>query len=228
MITAIATRQGTDRNNADASAVFTTETGTTAACVVDMIGHADTAPDVGLLCAETAVRIGAQRGALAGLVSAAALVADPGDRDEPEPSGVAVLAIASEGEDTHLAWVGDCRAYSWTGTELRARTTPHSMGEFLRWNQDTDLAPQHDNWVRTDLAGTTPTTVALATAPAGELVLLLSDGVDDQVPPAVMARLVREHHADPQALATALVEAAQDQPSGDRDDATCVVLSITG
>ncbi|MER6911133.1 hypothetical protein ABT354_05595 [Streptomyces sp. NPDC000594] len=227
VITAVATRMGTDANNADAVAVFRSETGTTAACVVDMVGHAPTAPAVGRLCAETAARVGAQRGALAGLVAAGALVADPGAGEEPEPTGVAVLALASPGEETRLAWVGDCAAYGWDGTTLHPRTTPQSMGEFLRWNQDLDLAPEHDNWVRVDLATVVPTNVAVSSVPASErLVLLVSDGVTDQVPHHLMEDLVRQHATDPRALAQALVDAARAEPSGRRDDATVIVLDV--
>ncbi|MGW6455523.1 PP2C family serine/threonine-protein phosphatase [Streptomyces sp. NPDC055078] len=220
-----ATRQGTDDNNADATAVFTSASGTTAACIVDMIGHADSVPTVGQLLAETAIRIGAQRGALAGLLAAGMLVADPGGGEEPEPDGVAILAITEPGEETILAFVGDCRAYSWDGETLSPRTDRHTMGEFLRWNQDVDLAPEHDNWVRTSLAKATPTSVALSAAPAGELLILMSDGVDDQVDPEVMVQLVRDHHDDPDTLATALVTAAQARPSGRRDDATAIILA---
>jgi PPM family protein phosphatase len=227
VITAIATRQGTSENNADAVAVFTSEAGVTAVCVVDMIGHSPQAPAVGWLCAETAVRVGARSGPLAGVLAAAALVADPGTGTDPEPSGVTVLALAHPGEETRLAWVGDCAAYGWDGTTLHPRTTPQSMGEFLRWNQDTDLAPQHDNWVRVDLATAVATTVAVSAVPASEpLVLLVSDGVADQVPPHVMEHLVRQHATDPQTLAQALVDAARDQPTG-RDDATAAAVLLS-
>ncbi|MGW0926476.1 hypothetical protein ACWD3J_46895 [Streptomyces sp. NPDC002755] len=40
------------------------------------------------------------------------------------------------------------------------------------------------------------------------LVLLVSDGVADQVPPEVFARLCREHAADPQSAWVALVDGA--------------------
>ncbi|MEV6654008.1 hypothetical protein [Streptomyces sp. NPDC051219] len=56
------------------------------------------------------------------------------------------------------------------------------------------------------------------------LVLLVSDGVSDQVPPEVFARLCCEYAADPQVLADTLVAAAGEDESGYCDDATVVVL----
>ncbi|WNV86649.1 SpoIIE family protein phosphatase [Umezawaea sp. Da 62-37] len=97
------------------------------------------------------------------------------------------------------------------------------MGAYLRQNGDVDLAPQHDNWVRLSLASATPTTVALSHAPAGELVLLVSDGLDD-VPLPDLAALVAHHHHDPQALVDAIVATGEEDETGYRDDATAVVL----
>jgi PPM family protein phosphatase len=229
----IATRQGTGENNADAGAVFTSETGVTAVCVVDMIGHASTAPAVGQLLAETAVRVGAQRGPLAGLLAAAMLVADPGAGDEPEPDGVAVLAVARPGRPVELGWVGDCQAYGWDGRRLAARTDPHTMGTYLGQYgmppvPEQQLAAAHDAWVRTTLATATATSVALSEAPAGELLVLVSDGVYEQIPHERIERLLREHAETPQALAGALVAAAAPGADGDRDDATAAVIYQSG
>ncbi|MGW5677562.1 hypothetical protein ACWEV4_21175 [Streptomyces sp. NPDC003860] len=226
MTTAVATRQGTDSNNADASATFTAADGTLAACVVDMIGHAPTAPRVGVLCAESAARVGAQRGALAGILAAAAIVADPGAATTPEPDGVAILAVATPGDDVRLAWVGDCAAYSWDGTHLRARSTPQSMGEFLRQYGMPGASVAYDAWVRLSLSTATPTNVAVASIPAPELVLVMSDGAVDQIEHAAMEALVRAHAHDPQSLATALVDAAR-TTSGRRDDTTVTILTPT-
>ncbi|MFD3917366.1 hypothetical protein ACFWR1_38445, partial [Streptomyces sp. NPDC058603] len=58
------------------------------------------------------------------------------------------------------------------------------------------------------------------------LILLTSDGVHDQIGRAALEALVREHAADPQALADALVAAAEPDDDGYRDDATVVILLI--
>ena len=58
------------------------------------------------------------------------------------------------------------------------------------------------------------------------LILLTSDGVHDQIPEPEMTALIREHADAPQALAEALVAAAQPDGDGYRDDATVVVIRI--
>ncbi|MDJ0386279.1 SpoIIE family protein phosphatase [Streptomyces sp. G-G2] len=66
-----------------------------------------------------------------------------------------------------------------------------------------------------------------APIPKGRMVILTSDGVHDQIDPTVLEALVQAHQTDAQALAEALVAAAEDgledgQPY--RDDATAVVI----
>ncbi|MFQ6144183.1 SpoIIE family protein phosphatase [Streptomyces seoulensis] len=55
------------------------------------------------------------------------------------------------------------------------------------------------------------------------LVLLVSDGVSDQIEEELFARLCREHGQNPQSLADAVVAAAETDETGYRDDATVVV-----
>lgn len=219
---AVATRRGVRDHNMDAGHIFRAANGPTAAAVIDGIGNDADGAQVMRLMAATACRIGATRGALAGILTAAALIEDPGT-DDYAPDGVAVLALATPGEPTHLAWVGDSHAYGWDGTVLNRRTDPHTMGAYLRQHGAADLAPVHDDWVRISLSTATPTTVALSQVPAGELVLLVSDGLDT-LDHGDLEALVREHHAAPQALADALVAAAEPDADGYRDDATAVVL----
>ncbi|WP_332010717.1 SpoIIE family protein phosphatase [Streptomyces uncialis] len=130
-----ATRKGTDRNNADRYAHFTSSTGRTAVCVVDMIGHDKSAPATGALMAETAVRIGVQRGPLA-------------ESETKVPRGERVL-------------------------------------------------------------------------------LLMSDGITDQVKRRTIKRLAKRHATRPKKLAKALVAAAENRPSGRRDDATVIIVTGT-
>ncbi|MGR7000820.1 PP2C family serine/threonine-protein phosphatase [Yinghuangia aomiensis] len=61
--------------------------------------------------------------------------------------------------------------------------------------------------------------------PAGELVILTTDGVHDQVDSDDFARWVRDFTDEvPQALAHALATAARDT-DGTRDDATAIVIA---
>jgi PPM family protein phosphatase len=175
---ASASRRGTRRSNCDAAAVFTSNAGTLAAALVDGTGNTPHIASVARLCAETAARVGAQRGPLAGILSASLLVADPAE----EANGVAVCAVAySDGGPVEVTWVGDCRAYGWAGTTLRRYTTDHTVGEQLRRNGAAlELAAEHDNWITTSLAHAVVATVYQVQVDAS-LVLLTSDGVHDQV-----------------------------------------------
>jgi len=55
------------------------------------------------------------------------------------------------------------------------------------------------------------------------LIILASDGADC-IPAAELGALVREYAEDPQALADAIVAAAQEDAVGYRDDVTVVVI----
>lgn len=220
---ATATRRGVRDHNMDAAALYQASTGVAVAAIVDGIGNDPAGAATMRLLAESAVRIGATKGALAGVLAAAALVEDPGIHPHM-PDGVIVLALTVPGRPTHLAWVGDSHAYTWDGNNLHRRTDPHTMGAYLRGNGVADLAPLHDSWVRVTLSSATVTNVAVASAPADELVLLLSDGLDT-VPHDELEALARKHQDNPEALADALVAAARETEDGYRDDATAIVLT---
>jgi serine/threonine protein phosphatase PrpC len=223
--TATATRQGSESNNADAAATFAAGArgGITGAAVIDIIGHPPTAPTVAALLAETAARVAAQRGTLAGLLSAALLISDPGTGMLPEPNAVAVAAAMTPGTHTVLSWIGDSHGYGWNGQRLHRYTTPHTLGEQLRANgAPWPIAAQHDNWVNAALADATPATVFTVTAD-DPLIILASDGLDALTTDA-LTDLIRQHETNPAALATALVNAVPTGPDGYRDDTTVAIL----
>jgi PPM family protein phosphatase len=225
IVVATASRQGTREHNADAAAGFSSADGRTAAVVVDGIGNSPTVAAIASVLAQVATRVGAQRGALAGMLSAAALIADPGAGPEAEPAAVAVLAVAEPGGATAIAWVGDCRASGWDGAELRRYSTDHTVGQQLRINgTPLELATEHDNWVRSTLASAVVATVYEVEIAAGELVVLTSDGVHDQLPHAELTALVDRHAHDPVVLADAIVAAVREDAESYRDDATAAVL----
>lgn len=218
-----ATRQGTEANNADCSAVFSSEDGLTAAAVIDISGHVPAAPKVAMLLAETAARVAAQHGGRAGLLSAGLLVADAGAGAEPEPSGVGVVATRRPGERAMVSWIGDSHAYGWDGQRLHRYTTPHTLAEQMRTLGITvgDVA---DDWLVASLAQATPATVLSVTC-HDPLLLLCTDGTD-AIPSGDLEALVRLHASDPQVLADAIVAAVPDGGDGYRDDATVVVLMV--
>ncbi|MFD8919442.1 hypothetical protein ACFV0Y_16685 [Streptomyces sp. NPDC059569] len=224
--TGIATREGTAEDNADAAKVYVLADGTVGAAVIDGIGHGPHTSRTAPLLAEVAARISARRGPLAGLLTAAELIADPG-ADGEEADAVAVAARAYPDDDVMVVnWTGDARAYGWTGEHLELYTDDHTVGAQLRANGVAlEIAREHDNWLKTSLARATVGTV-YAAGIRDRLVILTSDGVHDQVTADAMEALVREHADDPQALADALVAAAEVDGDGYRDDATVVVLKV--
>lgn len=219
--TAAATRQGTEINLADSYATFTSEDGLTAAALVDVSGHAPTAPKIAMLLAETAARVAAQHGGRAGLLSAGLLVADTGAGDEPEPSGVAVVATRRDGERAMISWIGDSHAYGWDGTRLHRYTTPHTLAEQMR-TLGIPAGPVADDWLVSSLAQATPATVLSVTC-EDPLIILTSDGTDI-IPAGKLQQLVATHADHPQTLADAIIAAAEADDNGYRDDCTVVVI----
>ncbi|MER6116155.1 hypothetical protein [Streptomyces sp. NPDC001743] len=222
-----ATREGTGGALADAAATYrSASTGRTAVAVVDGMGHGPDVVRLAPLLAETAVRVGAVRGGLAGLLSAGLLLADPGP-----PDAVGVLAVTrADGSGAELVWAGDCRAYRWDGdTGLEQLTTDHNLAAYLnRAARDAGDVPVTAlaDFVGVTLGTAVPATVPYVSVPAGGLLLLTTDGVHDQVKAQVLERLAREHVDDPQLLADALVAAASPDTAGCRDDATALVLAL--
>lgn len=223
-----ATRRGVREHNMDAAAVFEASTGTIAAAVVDGIGNHADGPAVMALCAQSAVRTAAtidSGAAMAGVLTAAAMIRDPGV-GEYRPNAVMVLAVTRPDDTISLGWVGDSHVYGWDGHTLRRRTDPHTMGAFLRWNDEDAQAPQHDNWVRVSLSNALPTNVALSEAPAGETLLLVSDGLDEAFDDGTIESLLLDRPGlTAQEMADLVADQAREDETGYRDDATCVVLA---
>ncbi|MFD3520437.1 PP2C family protein-serine/threonine phosphatase [Streptomyces sp. NPDC058653] len=226
--TAIASREGTAEDNADACRVYVLADGTVGAAVIDGVGHGPHTSRTAPLLAEVAARLSARRAPLAGILGAAELVADEGaDGEEADAVAVAVI-LPPGGRQARAAWVGDCRAYGWDGTRLRQYSTDQTMGEWARRHGDVpiEVAAHHDSWVRVSLSTATVASVG-EVGIDDHLIVLTSDGVHDQIDPEVLTTVVREHADNPQNLADALVAAAQDDDEGYRDDATVVVVART-
>ncbi len=228
IITGLATREGTAEDNADAAKVYVLADGTVGAAVIDGIGHGPHTSRTAPLLAETAARVAARRGPLGGLLAASELIADEGaDGEEADAVAVAVR-VRPDDDIATVTWTGDSRAYGWNGERLELYTDDHTVGKQLRANGvSLDIARGHDNWLRTSLARATIGTVYTAGI-RDELIILTSDGVHDQMPADTLEDLVRKHQGAPQALANALVAAAQPDEDGYRDDATAVVVSVAG
>lgn len=222
---ATATREGSSGLNADAAAIHRVPgTNIVGAAIVDGIGHAAGTPEWARHAAEVAARVGPRKTATIGILAAAELNDAPASA-AIEPDGVAVLAIAEPGQSTAIAWTGDSQVFGWDGEALHRRSTPHTVGEYLRANGfPVDVTVPADDWIRTTLARCSIATVHAAEVD-DELVILTSDGVHDQMPHEVLERIVRDHLDDLQAMADAIVAAADEDAENYRDDATVVVLA---
>lgn len=231
ILTGSATRRGTRDHNCDAARIYQMLDGPLAAAVIDGTGNDDELADLAGTLATVAIRIGTRRGGLAGLITAGELIADGGHES------AAVLAILpADGGPAVISWIGDCRAYYWDGTRLRQSTTDHTMGQQLRQSGGApwEVAATHDHWLLLGLSSATAATVRQVRIPAvdrdlhpGDLILLTSDGVHDQVPHDRLVDLI-ETLPDPQELADAIVAVAIEDKDGYRDDATVVVLAASG
>ncbi|MFE2151507.1 hypothetical protein ACFXJO_02230 [Streptomyces lavendulae] len=103
------------------------------------------------------------------------------------------------------------------------------MGRWLRVNGGAAVeldAELHDNWSRPGLAQASAATCRRVQIPEAEvrLVLLVSDGVSDQVDLETWTALCRSRQDDPQALADALVAAVVADCAGYRDG--CMVIAL--
>ncbi|MFD7590867.1 SpoIIE family protein phosphatase [Kitasatospora sp. NPDC059811] len=218
----IAQREGTSGPIADAAATYTsTSTDRTAVALVDGMGHGADIVRLAPMLAETAARVGAVRGALAGLLSAGLLVNDPG------PDAVGVLAVTRADGSAELVWAGDCRGYRWDGSGLQPLTTDHNLAAYLtRVAKDAGDVPVAAlaDFVGVTLGLAVPATVPFVSVPAGVTLILTTDGIHDSVGQEELEVLVHAHQDSPQDLAEALVAAARAGRDGERDDATAVVM----
>ncbi|MFJ3182590.1 SpoIIE family protein phosphatase [Streptomyces sp. NPDC086796] len=193
------------------------------AVVVDGAGHDQDVVRYAAVVPPVITHTGIALGGLAGLMAAGQMAYAYGT----PPHASAVYASAEPGWPTSVHWIGDCRAYGWHEGQLTLWSTDMTMGQWLRRNGGVPvkIAEAHDNWARLGLAQSAPSTCRQVEIPEETaLVLLVSDGISDQVSAAVIRELCRIHGADPQALADALVAAVQPDADGYRDDASVVVL----
>jgi PPM family protein phosphatase len=222
---ALATREGTGGDLADASATYTASDGTVAVAVIDGIGHEEDIVALAPVLAQVAARVGGRRGALPGLLTAALLVEGRG-MYAPGPDAVAALVVARPGGPVVGVWAGDTRIYGVSRDgRLRQYSTDQTWGQQLReWGMPVDVARHGDDLIRQPLSRATAATITEVLIPVDETVIITSDGVHDQVEPDRLAALASQHANDPQSLADALVAAARANADGYRDDATALVL----
>ncbi|MGW7521810.1 SpoIIE family protein phosphatase [Streptomyces sp. NPDC054796] len=228
----IAQRPGTEPPYADGAHVHRRGERICAA-VVDGAGHHEEVVDYARHAPSAIALMGMAMGGLVGLITAGRLA----DAYERPPHMSAIVASMEPGRPTSVHWIGDCRAYGWDGEKLILWSMDQTMGEWLRWNGDktieivpVEVAETQDNWARLGLAQATEMTCRQLEIPEDvPLVLLVSDGISDQVDLETANALCRDHADTPQTLADALVAAVEGEEGKEtgeiyRDDATVVVL----
>lgn len=216
----LATNQGQRSHQCDAAHVFTNPAnGRVAAAVFDGIGSSAELAAIAPVVATVAARVGALRGWYPGFLAATELLANPA-RELNTHDGVMVFVHCSAGEPAVIMWVGDCRCYEWTGTDLVALTEEHTKDRRMLFEgASEELAAKHAKVPLLTVGRATTGTISLRESGARTLILM-SDGVYKAMSHAKMTELVRTHAAEPQQCADALVESTQ----GARDNATVVVL----
>ncbi|MGW6836499.1 SpoIIE family protein phosphatase [Streptomyces sp. NPDC054949] len=219
------TRPGDAPGSADAAHAWTAAGG---AAVIDGIGHSTELHALVPVLAVDAARRTALRHPMAGLIGAAELLQNPGaPRGGPDAVGI-TARVRPDG--TWIAWAGDCRAYGLdpdTGI-LTRYTTDHTVAaHYAQQGMPADEAAAYSSKLTVSFSDLSIAACNEAPIPKGHLVILTSDGVHDQMHPTTLNTLARAHHNDAQALAEALVAAAEDGVEDGlpyRDDATTIVI----
>ncbi|HEB66394.1 MAG TPA: bifunctional protein-serine/threonine kinase/phosphatase [Gammaproteobacteria bacterium] len=126
-----------------------------------------------------------------------------------------VSALVLKSNTAHLFHVGDTRIYRLRDDELEQLTTDHriDMGEdktYLSRAMGIDIHLEID--YRT------------VTVEAGDVFVLLTDGVHEFLPDSAIRRTIREHRDDPETAARRLVEQAEANRSN--DNLTALVLRV--
>jgi len=212
--------------NADSVAThrYPDDHGTVAVAVVDGTGSTPEAVTAAYLAAEVAARFGARYGAHRGVTAASAMLANP-SQDFPSPDGVIALAVATPGQPTRIAAVGDCVIYGVNGIDVRRLTAPHTHGQRLRAaGQPDDVARNHDHEVYLSVGRATEDTVTV-TDTTDAVLALLSDGITAALNHDQIAKVLRANTTDADACANALVNAAvHARPKGDNVTAAVIVI----
>lgn len=154
--------------------------------------------------------------------------------DDPEAAGmgttVTTLLVDEAAGTIAVGHVGDSRAYVFRAARLSQLTDDHSLvGELVRAGR---LAPedaeQHPHRsVITRVVGTEASVgvdVDTLNPEPGDLYILCSDGLTDMVPDPEIARSIADADGEPDAVARALVAAAN--AAGGIDNITVVVFEI--
>ncbi len=217
-----ASARGPRRHQADATAGFHGR-GRLAVAVADGVGDSPAAALAARAAADHAVRVAALDGRADLAVLAARDVLFAAGRSI---AGDAALTVAlgpgpgTTGSTWTVAWVGDCRAWSFDGRDLHLLTRDHTVAAEMR-AAGVAVAGHLEHVLTTSVRsvrGATEIGLTAVSSPAA--LVLATDGVHRGLDPARLAGLVA--HVPAPALARTLVDTAR--AAGTHDNATALVV----
>lgn len=223
----VAARVGPRRHHADAAAGHHgARSGRTAVAVADGVGDSSAAAFAATVVADHAVRVAALEGdPAAGVVAAGDLLRSAGDLVEGDAALVVALAPAPGDEHWTVAWVGDCRAYTWRESTLTAVTRDHTVAEQMRAG-GVAVRGRWEHVLSTSVRTARPEEVGVVrpAGPSPGALVLVSDGVHRVVPPRRAAAVLGASagYATPTDRAEWLLDAAEE--AGLTDNATALVV----
>jgi protein phosphatase len=219
-----ASARGPRRHQADATAGFHGRGGRLAVAVADGVGDSAVAAMAARAAADHAVRVAALDGRADLAVLAARDVLFAAGRSI---AGDAALTVAlgpgagTAGTAWTVAWVGDCRAWSFDGRDLHLLTHDHTVAAEMR-AAGVAVAGHLEHVLTTSVRSVRGATeIGLTAVPAPAALVLASDGVHRGLDPARLAGLVA--HVPAPALARTLVDTAR--AGGTHDNATALVVA---
>jgi protein phosphatase len=209
-------RQGARKVNADAVASYALPGESRMAfALADGVGDNVAAARAARLAASVAVRAGVEDPVAAVLAAQQAVRSD-------ETLGDCVLVVAlplpeSEGYGYRIAWVGDARAYHWTGDTLVQLTTDHTIAQYFH-EHGMRLAPALSHVVTTSVRQSTPDQIGSTEIHDPLALVFTSDGVHGPLAAAAMTDVLRLRPRPAAALAEAAITA------GGTDNATAMII----
>ena len=169
-----------------------------------------------------------QQGLTEAIVKAHSIIRDEADKDDSKKGmGSTVVVTKTTGFDYEIAWVGDSRAYIWDGA-LKQITRDHSYVESLLVSGviDVEEARDHPNKnlitqaVGANCEGGLDIGVVNGRLASGQLLLLCSDGLVDEISDVDIAKLLASTN-DYQYLVDNLIITAFE--AGGSDNITVVI-----
>lgn len=171
------------------------------------------------------------KGSAEQLVAAHQTIVEAADKDERlSGMGTTVVLVKVIGRSAEIAWVGDSRAYLWRRQQLTQLTRDHSFLEVLRaqniLTEEQLRADPRGNLVTQTLGlGDPVPSVEITPLRFGDWILLCSDGLNDELEDAEIARILSAN-ANVNSAVDELIDAALQ--SGGRDNTSVIIVEFKG